>query len=455
MSNQWSAVLIMRALTRVSKYKWVSCVPQLPSPSNHIMPLTLVSRADSSESDESFNTALQAPDGLSLYSWVSSEDGTLHTTTDYNSGVNAKDLKLDLTAPRYLDVRFQHKSLPSLPQTARYFEGEKQHGLYDYDPYAQQRINSSPQPRIVAIPEQAPTSFSHPLTATHQLASALGPDNVPHGAELDSIPCAGVRIPHGQLLGQIAWRLVVRVPTTTRGKRDWWEDKEGKGTYAAKWARRSSSANILGGFGDIDHLAPPRFPPPRPTHSHSHSEWAVPHRGSISAVSLPLRKSDSSRSLTRSRHVHGRQGNGHGQRHPRHDNPYAPPTTAPPPSGPQTSCVTNFILDTSLPYSIISRETLVVLGYPASQLPSPLNPASNPHSDPDPDCKDVPSVTLSIQGISTCLRIARPGEASRLGVQFLHDAGVSVFFPRNGEGLGPVLYGEFFTFLAPDQTTDY
>jgi len=48
-------------------------------------------------------------------------------------------------------------------------------------------------------------------------------------------------------------------------------------------------------------------------------------------------------------------------------------------------------------------------------------------------------VTLSIQNVVTKLRIARPGEASRLGVQFLQDAGVSLFFPN---GIGPVLYLE-------------
>jgi len=51
-------------------------------------------------------------------------------------------------------------------------------------------------------------------------------------------------------------------------------------------------------------------------------------------------------------------------------------------------------------------------------------------------------ITLSVQNISTRFQIARPNEASRLGVQFLHDAGVSVFFPKDGDGVGPVLYVE-------------
>jgi len=89
--------------------------------------------------------------------------------------------------------------------------------------------------------------------------------------------------------------------------------------------------------------------------------------------------------------------------------------------------VVNFILDTSLPYSIISRDTLTALGYPILHLL-----ASMP----------LAVVTLSIQNIPTRFHIARPNEASRLGVQFLHDAGVSVFFPKDGLGVGPVLYVE-------------
>jgi hypothetical protein len=84
----------------------------------------------------------------------------------------------------------------------------------------------------------------------------------------------------------------------------------------------------------------------------------------------------------------------------------------------------NFILDTSLPYSIISRDTLTALGHPLPHLAN-LPPTI---------------VTLSVQNIPTRFHIARHNEASRLGVQFLHDAGVSVFFPKDGEGVGPVLY---------------
>jgi hypothetical protein len=58
----------------------------------------------------------------------------------------------------------------------------------------------------------------------------------------------------------------------------------------------------------------------------------------------------------------------------------------------------------------------------------------------------VVEVAVTVQGVQTVARIARAGEAGRLGVQFLRDAGVSVFFPKDGDGVGPVLYCERFTF---------
>jgi len=96
----------------------------------------------------------------------------------------------------------------------------------------------------------------------------------------------------------------------------------------------------------------------------------------------------------------------------------------------------NFILDTTLPYSIISRDTLIALGYPSRLIPPPPPISTHPANMPSA------MITLSVQNISTRFQIARPNEASRLGVQFLHDAGVSVFFPKDGDGVGPVLYVE-------------
>jgi hypothetical protein len=134
--------------------------------------------------------------------------------------------------------------------------------------------------------------------------------------------------------------------------------------------------------------------------------------------------------LSRSAHIHYSPRN----------HPHAPHLN-------NTTVVSNFILDTSLPYSIISRDTLVELGYPSHKFPSPHS--SDPHSEQWQDDRNPDAiVTLSIQNIPTRLRIARPGEASRLGVQFLQDAGVSIFFPRDGDAIGPVLYcASLFPFL--------
>ncbi|KAF8882089.1 hypothetical protein BD779DRAFT_1675077 [Infundibulicybe gibba] len=49
-----------------------------------------------------------------------------------------------------------------------------------------------------------------------ELTKAMGEDGIPQTTEIDTIPCAGVRIPHGKLSGLIAWRLVVRLVGTHR-----------------------------------------------------------------------------------------------------------------------------------------------------------------------------------------------------------------------------------------------
>jgi hypothetical protein len=321
--------------------------------------------------------------------------------------------------PRYIDDRKgvlqeKEKSLPAIPPR------EKHSRLDEYDPYAVENTD----PRHYPSSSSTHTNI-HPLTTASQLAAALGPENAPYSTEIDTIPCAGVRVPHGPLTGLLAWRLVVRTLPPTKGKRGWWSDKSNS---AAKTTRRNSYTP---------------HPPPPPVHafSYSESDTQMVQRPltSISTISLPLSHArtlsstpervnhnaalvfDSSRPqsamLTRQPHIH--------------PNP-APFTTA---------VAANFILDTSLPYSIISRDTLMALGYPSHRFPPPAT--SNPHSlywEEEEDSNAV--VTLSIQNIPTRLRIARPGEASRLGVQFLHDAGVSVFFPRDGEAVGPVLYLE-------------
>lgn len=370
-----------------------------------------------SSSLDSYNTAAQFPDRISLRSLVSSDDGTVLSDSQSHGG-SGKIMKLvDHSPPRSSEdlARSQHKSLPTLPQTRYFFEKERLPSSYEYDPYAVDHVKPRP-PQIDLVKESMPPSV-YPMTTTNQLASALGPDNAPYTTEIDSIPCAGVRIPHGPLFGLIAWRLVVRVPLTTKGTQEWWANSK-DATLRTKKCRRTGSANAL---RDLP------LPAHRPTHTHSFSDATLfdgYRKATMSAVSLPLPFYESTQTLAPSSHVNGRSMG-------------PSPLSASASSSPTNpaACVTNFLLDTCLPHSIISRETLLTLGYPASQLPT--SDLHSLHSD-----EDYPSVTLSVQGISTRLRIARPGEASRLGVQFLHDAGVSVFFPKNGQGVGPVLYRE-------------
>lgn len=63
-----------------------------------------------------------------------------------------------------------------------------------------------------------PLSVRHVVPSTpparllsREVERIVGDDNAPHTTEIDTIPCAGLRIMHGPLKGLFAWRLVVRV----------------------------------------------------------------------------------------------------------------------------------------------------------------------------------------------------------------------------------------------------
>ncbi|KDR85496.1 hypothetical protein GALMADRAFT_234398 [Galerina marginata CBS 339.88] len=376
------------------------------------------SRSSSSSSYDPVAVPLPSADRISLRSFVSSSEHTAFS----DRKISLDDEK----PPRYIDDRksvfLQEKTLPAVPR-----EKATPGPSDDYDPYAVQQTDSSNHASSSSMHTSA-----HPLTTASQLASALGPDNAPYSTEIDTIPCAGVRIPHGPLTGLLAWRLVVRTPTPTNSKRAWWSDKS---THGGKKRRRRYSSNAI--------------PPPLPVHTFSYSDnpmaeialasvstgsLPLPHLMALSPTPEPVRSQPSrphSAMLSRHSHVHSSS---------RSDT--LPRNKASTINNADASAIAaNFILDTSLPYSIISRDTLKALGYPSNRLPSPAT--SDPHSPHwEDDMDSCFSVTLSIQHISTRLRIARPDEASRLGVQFLHDAGVSVFFPKDGEGVGPVLYLE-------------
>lgn len=255
-------------------------------------------------------------------------------------------------------------------------------------------------------PSQSPIP---PLTTISQLAYALGPDNLPHTTEIDTIPCAGIRIPHGALTGLLAWRLVVRLAPPAKENRGWWNkyaDKRNSYSEPTVHTPHYTGASIP--FSSVSALSLPLF-----------TQVLSP----TSAGNLARKVRPSSVMLTRQPHSSKTHPQTNKRSQPRPQSQLHPQTSPP------ISNVVNFILDTSLPYSIISRDTLIALGYPILHLL-----ASMP----------LAMVTLSIQNIPTRFHIARPNEASRLGVQFLHDAGVSVFFPKDGLGVGPVLYGKVF-----------
>ncbi|KAL1741154.1 hypothetical protein HDZ31DRAFT_46047 [Schizophyllum fasciatum] len=50
----------------------------------------------------------------------------------------------------------------------------------------------------------------NPRLLAREVNRIVGEDNTPHTTEIDTIPCAGLRIMHGPLKGLFAWRLVVR-----------------------------------------------------------------------------------------------------------------------------------------------------------------------------------------------------------------------------------------------------
>lgn len=309
-------------------------------------------------------TAAQIPDEASVYSDASSDNGTLHTV--YSDVSNKKGVP-----PGYA----RDRGFLGYPQ---YFDDEKRR-LSDeyYDPYAAENLT------------QAPSSSRTLLGTVVQLANALGPDNILQTTEIDTIPCAGVRIPHGPLKGLLAWRLVVRVPDQGKLEDSWTRKISDDPVINHDTRRRVHSMRLLS------------RPPTKPTYSASHS--ACGHTNLKSIDNSPA--------------SFGRRS------FPSLQDTFTPPQ----PHRKPIALVSNFILDTSIPHSVISRDALNALGYPLSTFPRNSNPEDS-------------TVTLSIQGVPTRLCIANHGEASRLGVQFLHDAGVSVFFPQNGDGIGPVLY---------------
>jgi hypothetical protein len=336
------------------------------------MPFRVVNRSPRRRSPlnaENFSVhkpAAHFSDAVSVYSDASSDNGTLHTV--YSDVSNKKDVPSG----------YAREEFPG------YFGDEKRRPSDEYDPYAAGNMH-----------HPSSSSSSRTLLGTvHQLASALGPDNILQTTEIDTIPCAGVRIPHGPLKGLLAWRLVVRIPERAGNSHDWLKAPDTNETR-----RRVHSMKLLS-----------HPPPAKRTYSAS--------RSVSDHCTKPIDDSLASFGRRSFPSLQDALAPSHPQRKP-------------------IALVSNFILDTSIPHSVISREALGALGYPLSRFPKG-----------DFIDSDDSSVILSVQGVPTRLRFANHGEASRLGVQFLHDAGVSVFFPQNADGIGPVLY-RMSSFLFP------
>lgn len=124
-----------------------------------------------------------------------------------------------------------------------------------------------------------------------------------------------------------------------------------------------------------------------------------------------------------------------------------------PPDRPR-AVVTNFILDTSQPHSIISYDTLVALGYDTARDEVEkkrlrhrfLNLKNERGSDTTGTSRrGVPPVgtliTLRVQGVHSTFLVGRAGEASTLGVSWLEDTNAHLALEK---GSVPVFYGETF-----------
>ena len=263
------------------------------------------------------------------------------------------------------------------------------------------------------------------LGTADQLANVLGSDNASHTTEVDTLPCSGIRIPHGPLSGLLGWKLVVR--PAPAGKDGWWNE-----TAGARRSRHRRSA----------------FLPPVVAGTSQEQALVAPMRAATSArfstLSLPLTVDDiekpplppkydsrmASVDLTRRAHIRvSLDAKAQGLNQKRRS-----PSPLPPVHRPPSAVVVNFILDTGAQHSTISRETLDIMGYSLERLPH--------------DEDEQPVVTLLIQGLPSRFRLAAPGGMSRLGVQFLHDAGLSLYFPRDHRD-GPVLYGKEFLCFMP------
>ncbi|KAF6752001.1 hypothetical protein DFP72DRAFT_461679 [Ephemerocybe angulata] len=130
---------------------------------------------------------------------VASESSTLRSMKEDGDTPYNRKPSMDIDSTYLSD-----KVLPDTPL------GHKKHRAQSHH-----RSRSPGHRRILSssrgLQSPHPATSAPEKTQMDELAGVLGPDGVPHTTELDSIPCAGIRIPNGLFSGLLAWRLVIRV----------------------------------------------------------------------------------------------------------------------------------------------------------------------------------------------------------------------------------------------------
>ncbi|KAF8996034.1 hypothetical protein BDQ17DRAFT_963193 [Cyathus striatus] len=258
---------------------------------------------------------------------------------------------------------------PYQPRTSKEYTGYGFTSLKDRPTYLSESVHKSlPMlPRAFSTDEEEiPSSGGRVAHTRYDLSIALGEDNLQHTTEIDTIPCAGIRISNGNLKGLIAWRLVVKI-------------------------------------GGKDGLFPKHeVSPHTPSKEHFKHKSHSPGKPSFSS-------SFSAESEEDEKYYPGQRQSLHVPTYSK--SPMSPAFFMPPAEG-YNAVTANFIMDTSQYTSSIPRETLFALGF-------------KPHN-----VYPGKAVLLRVQGVDTRFCVGRDGEAGRLGIQFLEDANTSLVIDK-------------------------
>ncbi|KAJ3716682.1 hypothetical protein F5878DRAFT_537529 [Lentinula raphanica] len=95
-------------------------------------------------------------------------------------------------------------------------------------------LQSSSSTRYLSLANSSATSSSTLRHLRTDLVEVLGPDLLVPTTEISSIPCAGVRIASGNLLGLMGWRLIVELDESEEMDRSWRRKQPGKSVIQHK-----------------------------------------------------------------------------------------------------------------------------------------------------------------------------------------------------------------------------